>query len=602
MKRWYALIILLVGGLLFFSVKGGWTGLRDRDLGAQQPPAAKAEKPEQNQAAKGEMLERNPEEDRARAFLLLDGVVQEATGWNDAATVEVLAHIARLTWSSHPDYARRWLRRAVDVLTQMVDEDRYAPTPEESSLLQKVLEVAARSDPQLAQELAEKFQEAVSRREANAPPSKSSASRSGGTAPAAAQELMAYAASVTAEQPELAAQLAEMSLRSGISLNLPNVVGQLRQSHPDLAARVLAAAVNTLDRSPQATVEDVYLVQAWILNEEIGKHLPRGAPARYFDAASRILERTLNTPALLTTSAWDTYFIATELLPLYDRYAPERSAFVRSRLPELQRHPEVQREMEKEQQLQNRPRGPQSVEERLARARSAPTDAEHDTRLIGLASDLRRLGDLERALKVLAEVRDAKKRAQFQDFFLLMAVRDFRQGDLDQALTWARRIPTPTWRARALIEIAGQQAESRHREAARATLDEAKRLLLAEPKTPERALVWLFAAMVYAAADPEQGFETVSQAIIAANEVRALQTLTLTGEKVVIEDYGFSHHFVLPPPFTVELDQGFNVLAKTDFERALLAAQSLAAKEIRARAVIAVAATLLQSQLTPGAR
>lgn len=602
MKRWYALIVLVVGGLLFLSVKGGWTELRDRDPEAQQPPVAKQERPERDPEAKGEKPERNPEEDRARAFLLLDGVVQEATGWNDAATVEVLTHIARLTWSSHPDYARRLLRRAVDVLTQMVDEDRYAPTQEESSLLQKVLAVAARSDLQLAQELAEKFQEAVSRRQAKAPPSQSSSSRSMGSAPAAAQELMAYAASVTAEQPELATQLAEMSLRSGISLDLANLVGELRQRHPELAARVLTAAVNTLDRSPQATIQDVLCVQAWILNEDIGKHLRPEIPARYFAAASRILERTLNSPALVNTAAWDAYFIATELLPLYDRYAPERSILVRARLEELQRHPEVQREMEKERQWQNRPRGPQSVEERLARARSAPTDAEHDTRLIGLASDLRRTGDLERALQVLAEVRDAKKRAQFQDFFLLMAVRDFRQGNLDQALTWARRIPTPTWRARALIEIAGRQADSRDREAAQATLDEAKRLLLAEPKTPERALVWLFAAMVQAAVHPEQGFETLSQAVIATNEVRALHTLTLAGEKVVIEDYGFSHHFVLPPPFTVELDRGFNVLAKTDFERALMTAQGFAAKEIRAQAVIAVAATLWQSQLTPGAR
>jgi len=580
----YALIILFVGGLLLFSVKGSWMQRRDRGPGSQPSPPAKEEKPE-----------RNREEDQARAFLLLDGVVQEATGWNDAATVVVLTNIARLTWSSHPDYSRRLLRRAVHILAQMVDEGRYTPAEDEKSLLEKALGVAGRNDPQLAQELAEKFQEAVSRREVNAPTSKSHSMAYMGSAPAAAQELMAYAASVTAEYPELAARLAEISLTSGISQNLPNVVGRLRQSHPELAARVLATAVNTLDRSQQATVQDVYLVQAWILNEEIGKHLRREVLTRYFDAASRILERTLNTPALLNTFALDTYFIATQLLPLYDRYAPERSAFVRSRLPELQRHPEVQREEEKERRLKNHPRGLGTVVERLARARSAPTDAEHDTRLIGLASDLQRLGNLERALQLLAELRDAKKRVEFQDFFLLIAVRDYlREGDLTQALTWARRIPTPTWQARALIEIAGRQAERGDREAALASLDEAKRLLVAETKTPERALVLLFAAMVSAVADPEQGFETLSQAVIAANEVGALQSLELTGEKVVVEDEGFSIHFVLPPPFKVELDQGFRVLASADFERALLAAQSFTAKEIRACAIVAVVATLLQ--------
>lgn len=579
-----ALILLFMGGIFCLSIRGGWAELQDRGSGWQQSSATGGGKPE-----------RHRQEDLAQAFLLLDGVVREATGWNDAATVDVLTHIARLTWSQNPAYGRKLLRQAMGVLTQMLDEGRYTPAEDEKSLLQKVLAVAGQGDPQLARELAETFQEAVARWRAKAPLSKSSSSRYKGSAPATAQELMAYAARIAAEHPELAVRLAEMSLRAGISINFPNLVARLRQSHPDLAARVLAEAVNTLDRSPRATVQDVMFVQAWILNEEIGEDLPRHVLARYFDAASRILERTLASPALSNISAWETYFLATELLPLYDRYAPERGAFVRSRLRELRRHPEVRRELERERRLRNRPRGPGAIKERLDRARSAPTDAEHDARLVGLASDLRRLGDLERALQVLAEIRDLKKRKQFQDFFLLITIRDFGRENLDRALGWARRIPTPVWRARALIEVAHWQAERGDREAALVTLDEAKRLLLSEPKTPERALVLLFAAMVYAAVDPERGFEALSQAIVAANEVGTLQALELTGEKVVIEDEGFSYHFVLPPPFKVELDQGFKVLADADFERALLAAQSFAAKEIRARAIIAVAMTRLQS-------
>lgn len=592
MKRICVGLLLMGSGILLLSVRGGWTSQLAGSLGRQQTPPA--EKTSQRQSAGQEgKREENQKEDRARAFSLLEGVVREAAGWNDATAVKVLAQIARLTWSTDPNYSRRRLRQAADIVIQMIDQGKYPSAQGEKSLLQEVLAVAARTDPHLVGELSEKFQNAFSRGEVRMSRSLSAFSRSHGSAPTPAQEMMAYAASVATEQPELAAGLAESSLRSGIALDLPNVVGRLRRSRPDLAARVLMAAVNTLERNHQATVEDVYLVQAWILNEEIGQYLPRNILARYFDASSRILERTLNSPVLSSASAADIYFVATQLLPLYDRFAPERSGFVRSRLAEIRRLPEVQQEEGRERQVANRPGGPGAVEVRLARARSALTDIEHDTRLIALASDLARLGRLEQALQTLDEVRDAKKRVQFQDLFLLLAIRDLKRGDLDHALTWARRIPTPTWRARALIEIAQEKVNRHSREAAATSLDEARRLLLAEAKTPERALVWLYAAMVYAALDPQQGFTTLNEATIAANEVPDLQ-LELPGEKLVIEDEGFRTHFIVPLPFTLELDQGFTVLAAADFERALLAAQSFAAKEIRARAVIAVAAALLQ--------
>lgn len=586
--------VLLLGiTLVLLLGRGGRMVQLAGSLGPQQSPPATKQTSQLDSAGKGDRQEGDREEDRARAFSLLEGIVREAIGWNDATSVKVLAHIARVTWSSDPDYSRRQLRRAADILIRMIDQEKYPSPQEEKSLLQGVLAVAAQTDPRLVGELSEKLQNALSRRKVKASRSSSGLSRYHGSASIPAQEVMAYAASVATEQPELAAQLAETSLRSGISGELPTVVWRLHQSRPDLAARVLMAAVNALERSHEATVEDVYLVQAWISNEEIGQRLSRDVLARYFDAASRILERTLNSPTLSTASALDAYFAATQLLPLYDRYAPERSGFVRSRLAEIRRLPEVEREEERERQVVNRPRGPGAAEVRLARARSALTDIEHDTKLIALASDLRQLGHLERALEILAEVRDTRKRVQFQDLFLLLTIRDLKRKDLDQALTWARRIQTPTWRARALIEIAQEKVNRHNREAAAASLDEARHLLLTEAKTPERALVWLFAAMVYAALDPQQGFATLNEATVAANAIRNLQ-LELPGERVIIEDEGFSTHFILPFPFALDLDQGFKVLAAADFERALLAAQSFAAKEIRARAIIAVAATLLQ--------
>jgi hypothetical protein len=138
-----------------------------------------------------------------------------------------------------------------------------------------------------------------------------------------------------------------------------------------------------------------------------------------------------------------------------------------------------------------------------------------------------------------------------------------------------------------------QQTKNGDREQMTATLQEAKRLLLADAKTAENALVTLFAAMVAASVDPELGFDTLSEAISRANNARDLKTLGLESQLVIVDD-NVSREFLLPPPLTVKLDSGFRALAETDFERALAAAQNFLAQEIRAHAVIAVAATALK--------
>lgn len=513
-------------------------------------------------------------------------------GWKDAAAVDVLTSIAHLTWSTHPDYARRMVHRAMDVLLQILSQRE--PPREWGIALRKILGVAGRYDPPLVQQLVERFEGAIARQEAKVLATLSSPYKGRGSGTPSAHELMSYAAQLAAEQPQVAAQLAELSLRWGISADLTAVVARLRQGHPDLAARVLQRAIEALERNPYARVEDAFFVRAWILDEAIGRHLPAGSVARYFEVASRILERAVKEFASSPASAWYTYFLATKLLPLYDRYAHDRGVLLRSRLSELQRHPEVQRELERQRKLSARPREPGAVEVRLARARAAPSDKEHDQRLIALAADLaRKRENLERALDVLEEVRDRTKRAQFQEAFVLMAIRDLPQEDWDQARSWILRMPTPIGRARAWIHLAEQKIAAGDREAARAGVEEAVRLLSGGPKTPEWALVWLWAAMVAARTDPEFGFETLNSASVAANEVRTLRTLELAGERVIIEEEGFSYFFALPLPLKVEVDRGFEALARSNVERALLMAQSFAAREIRARALIAVAAALL---------
>lgn len=581
--RWHILIVVLVSGILLLPTKGGWAVQQQR-----------SSRPDKSLPAKVTKEGEDPGETTARAFLLLDGVVREAEGWNDPpATVSVLTEVAELTWSANPDYAQKLLYRAVDFISQMIDEAGYNLTRHRKSLLQDVLRVAGRRDTKLARALAEKFQEAVTRHEARRPPSKSPHSRYMGSAPAKAQELMAYAASLAEDQPELAVQLAEASLTSGISENLNLLVAQLHQRQPALAAQVLGTAVNALVRKPQATIEDIYLVQGWIFSEEMGKYLGTAVLQQYFSAASQILERTLNTPSLMKDRVPETYLTATDLLPLYDRYAPDRALLIRRQLTELQGHPDVQWYEENQRKLRNRPRGPKGIEERVKRARAAPTNDQHDILLIGIAHDLTRQKNYERAWDILAEVRDSNRREQFQGYFGLEAMRHtLSQGELNQARGWTNKIPNPAWRARALVEITQEQIKSGDREQAAASLQEARGLLLSDAKTAEAALVMLFTAMVAASIDPEQGFETLSQAIGHANNAKDLKTLELESQVVTIDD-NISRQFLFPPPLTVKLKNGFGTLARADFDRTLMAAQNFLAKEIRAHAVIATVAILL---------
>lgn len=212
---------------------------------------------------------------RAKAVTLIEQTAGDAALWNDReAAVSALSQSSDLLWDENPN-ARAWLTRAWDLIDKVEGRDNpeqlkpFWRGSQRSRLRTRVLNVALRHDGALAECFLQKLEQGQEEDKADRGAFDDRTARS--------EQLLRLAIKACETNPELAFNLAESSLRDGISFNLQTVLLQLRQKNPALANRLFDRALARLATSPAAFSESQILASYLFQPGQVIARLPEGA-------------------------------------------------------------------------------------------------------------------------------------------------------------------------------------------------------------------------------------------------------------------------------------------------------------------------------------
>src|ERR1041385_1434580 len=220
--------------------------------------------PGQQRATPANEKQLRREQQQARAVALIEQIGSEAELWDDrGAAVEALANAADLVWDRNPARGSKWLRKAWDLVEQVVEGEQnpalkeFTRQSDKALLKSLILRVAQSHDPKLAdqfvQEIAEQQPE----------PKKDRGAFDDRTA--RSEQLLWLAQQSLETNAQLAFNLAQRSLSDGLSFTLQNLMTGLRMKDVALSNQLfdlaLARFSNGVAEPSEAEVLAGYLFQ-----------------------------------------------------------------------------------------------------------------------------------------------------------------------------------------------------------------------------------------------------------------------------------------------------------------------------------------------------
>ncbi len=604
---------------------------------AQQPAQQPAKQPKKTQPKKADAVDPMAEVRRASAVSLVASLAEEAHTFRDAALgARIQARAADALWDSEPERARTLFRRAWDAaesadreaVERVDDGDRRARGAGSSSVRREVVGLAAKRDRALGEEFLSKLDEARKAEESSSsnPPSGPNSQTAAGQRfnpddPPASM----------AQRLSLAQQLLEDGdteravLFAGPALYPVNTYGMvflntLREKDKASAdfrfANLLVQAAN----DPSADANYVSLLASYVFtpflyvtvrpdgashtrrrreNNSPPEDMETGIRNNYLTIAAQIFLRPLPPADQDRSSSGRTgaYVVLTRLLPLFDRYAPNRAAALRARqsllaqdTPEQNRRPDdpiLTRGIAPEDPSRDR------VQEALDRLDRAKTSGERD--LVYFRAAMAALdSDPERARELADKIEDADTRAQLIAFMAFQSVQDaVRAKKADDALRLAHSDKlTSVQRTWGLTEAARLLAKSEPGRAAEALDEAAAEARRMVESSPERVRALIAVATQMVALDRTRVWELMNEVVKSVN---ALPDFSGEGAgltmRVQFKDGGAMTQNVNVESF--DLTGLFDSLAREDFDRASSLARSLKGESPRSVAALAVARAVL---------
>jgi hypothetical protein len=214
----------------------------------------------------------------------------------------------------------------------------------------------------------------------------------------------------------------------------------------------------------------------------------------------------------------------------------------------------------------------ETVEDLLRKAESAIGERRRTTGFMRASGAALEEGDIEKALEIAERIDDLRERKIQTSLVLYQtAMRRLREGKLEQAYTYGRRIEFLPQRVAILHRLAQKLWKDKEPDRARTTLEELWDWLEKADNTPQRAEAMLKITATMAQHDKERGFELLRSTAKAVNSTD-------------FSFKGFDRNVVSVEvhiaPDMLDLDSSFISLAHSDPERALAIAQSLTKPEL----------------------
>lgn len=576
---------------------------------------------------------RDPQK-RAFAITLLVSLADEARSYHDLALrPRVLARAADALWDVEQDAARTLFRRAWESAEKGDAEEVTIKTKDNPppmvmalrrmsghDLRSEILALIAQRDRALGEELLAKLKDENERAANNSGTnSNQKSSDSWSVSEAAAKRLQIAGSLLDKGEVERALEFATPALQQ-VNANSIGFLCALRKLAPEAAderfALLLAKAefdsssdANTASGlSSYAFTPGFYVTfsaeggATWRRGESVSTSppsLPLGLQKRFFQVAAGILLRPLPPPDQDFTSSGRVgkYMIVKRLLPLFEQFMPNTASALRAQLVALADDPQKKGMGDDSSLLVMGLRpddsGGSTLEKMQDRLDHAKTSNERDTIYTDAAVALANQGD-KRAQDVADKIDDSDLRVQvrqYVDFNFVQRAIKKKDGEEAARLTRAGQL-THTQRAWAYTQAARIVMTSerpRALELLGEAVSEARRI---DGNDSERALTLIGVATQFVAADPVRAWETMGEAIKAANSVEEF-----TGEKGHITfplatKRGIVFSSVGGEDF--RLSGVLRSLSKDDLYRAIDLAKSFKGDAARATATLAIARAILE--------
>ena len=200
-------------------------------------------------------------------------------------------------------------------------------------------------------------------------------------------------------------------------------------------------------------------------------------------------------------------------------------------------------------------------------------------------------GDIDRAFDISGKISDRDYRAQAKSWVSYDAASHaMKDKHFDDARRFASQVDDVEQYVTLFTQIATEALQEKDQPRATELLNDAAHRVNAAADSQGKVRALLSIASVYSGFDQMRGFEVISDAVQAANKVReydpdqgsAINTRTLGNNKSTTMR-------MITSSDGLDISRTLGVLAKSDFDRSLLLAQSLENKTLRITSTIAIA-------------
>ncbi|MFN2481758.1 MAG: hypothetical protein ABR554_09850 [Pyrinomonadaceae bacterium] len=605
----------------------------------RQPPAKPRPVPQKSKPSATGSADIAEQQARARALDVLRSVGDDAKGWKDAAAAaRVGSQAADLLWDADADAARAYLVRAWEAAAR-VEEPKQAQArmrniSPRTEARQDVLLVARRRDRALAErwlgQMAEDAEAASSSQPRGVFDDRTPRST----------VLLQMALSTAATNPQAAAELANESLRDGVSFGFQNVLIAIQEKDFKLAASVFRNALARLQSAGLADPNEIYVLASYLYTpgrvvganttEDRGS-FPLAVVANPTSVKAAAQLDPALVPEFLRAAAGA---VLNSALPAATANPPEaaraqigviRMLVSQMSAPQfaelsaaLQRRGQ---QLEVDAQFSNAPRpatpdrpaplAGESLKEYMARrvdgleeAARKETDPLARDIAYAKAALATEVDTYERGFSLSQNIKDAQLRQGVADWLTyratLAAIREgAKEGNLERAAALAKRNGEPAERAASYVLGARKLFEAKDAARAGEWLQEARAVLKSAEPDEDAARAAFGVAALYAEFDELIAAQALAEAVKIANQAglqgnwedeRAPLAKRFAG--LTAQDYSFG-------------TGGFGVKAAAaafgarQFEEALGALEKIAAPEARGVALVALCRAVLQRPKNP---
>jgi hypothetical protein len=427
---------------------------------------------------------------------------------------------------------------------------------------------------------------------------------------------MQLAMRIAQTNPQGAARLVRLGINNGINPMLAPVLTQIRSKDPAIADQLFAYAIMVAQKETVSLTEAITWMAPYLFPDfERAPQAPSDerAQAQYVSAKSsqanlalraRYLEfayaliimhldtmqaRAVNNPSALAEVMSD-YRIGQMMLPLFEQFAPESAAPLRTKLEWIANFTSSMGGGRSEENSNTS----NSVQDLIEEAEAVQSIPQKDAFYARAAVMAARVDEVETAFSIIKKISDEPRRNSLETALRYRAALvAIGKGKLDLAYNYGKDISDLRQHALIISKITVEFYKRHKLDRAAELLDEATRFVMNGESGQEQLQAMLTLTDTATQYDPARGFELMALAVKAANSDASSQT---QGEAKQTEKHLAGEQSLKSDVYVdlaLNLDRSLTLLAQLDFSRSLLLAQSLRKKELSTFAQLTVCRAVL---------